>query len=107
MKRQLKYSRQYILKAEEERDEAQRALVMAKQEIVQMSERYESQNRKANPIFVSTTASSSSMNHRSDDWIAGGNTNPEKLENEVMTFTNDRGQYVNSRNNSNVGFILM
>ncbi|CAG8453200.1 800_t:CDS:10 [Diversispora eburnea] len=106
LKRQLEYSRLYILKAEEERDEAQKALTMAKQEIAQMNEKYEyfngTQNPKTKPIFVSSTASSStSLNYKSDEWIAG-NTNTEKLKNVVKTFANDKGQYVNSRNNSYV-----
>ncbi|RHZ54199.1 hypothetical protein Glove_429g16 [Diversispora epigaea] len=82
LKRQLEYSRQYILKAEEERDEAQKALTMAKQEITQMNEKYEYFNgTQTNPIFVSSTASSStSLNYKSDEWIVG-NTNTEKLKN--------------------------
>ncbi|CAG8687169.1 5760_t:CDS:10, partial [Acaulospora morrowiae] len=62
LKRQLEYSRQYTLRAEEERDEAKKALIIAKQEIAIINKEYEdlkaaAQNQRTRPRGTSSPRS--------------------------------------------------
>ncbi|CAG8702899.1 18506_t:CDS:10, partial [Acaulospora morrowiae] len=62
LKRQLEYSRQYTLRAEEERDEAKKALIIAKQEIAIINKEYEdlkaaAQNQRTRPQGTSSPRS--------------------------------------------------